>query len=58
MKKGELEAVHQLSKNRYVHVGDAYSIVSKNEPLEKSFTGFNLVNDQLDTFGDLTAVGV
>ena len=45
MKKGELEAVHQLSKNRYVHVGDAYSIVSKNEPLEKSFTGFNLVND-------------
>jgi hypothetical protein len=43
MKKGELEAGYQLSKNMYVHMGNAYSIVSKNEQLEKLLGLSNLV---------------
>jgi hypothetical protein len=32
----------QLSKNIYIHMGHAYSIVSKNEQLEKLLSDFDL----------------
>ena len=43
MKKRELEAIHQLSKNMYTCIGDQWSIVTKREQLENVFTSLNLV---------------
>jgi hypothetical protein len=42
MKKRELEAMHQLSKNMYTCIGDQWSIVTKREQLNSLFTSFNL----------------
>ena len=40
VKKKSGEAIHQLSKNRYIDVCHAYIIVSKNQELEKLFRWF------------------
>jgi hypothetical protein len=34
LKKGELEAIHQLSKNMYTCIGDAYSKSTKKGAVE------------------------
>jgi hypothetical protein len=34
MKKGELEAIHQLSKNMYTCIGDAWSMITKKGAVE------------------------
>ena len=47
MKKGELEAGNQLTKSRYMNLQHVWSIVSKNEQLEKLLDWSSLATDQM-----------
>jgi hypothetical protein len=43
MKKRELEAMHQLSKNRYDCIGDPHSMITKYDQFSWSLGSFNHV---------------
>jgi hypothetical protein len=43
MKKRELEAIHQLSKNMYVCIGHAYSMITNSDQLKLLLDSSNLV---------------